>query len=84
MPMPRPVDLAFARKYDADHAQHYLHKHRSGFWRNLSHWRDEQLARHALSLAGDPRRVLVFPCGVGRVWPRLAEKAHRVINGADS
>ena len=82
--MPSPVDLAFAHKYDADHAQQYLHKQRGGFLRHLSQWRDEQLARHALALVGDPGLVLDLPCGTGHFWPLLAAKSYRVIIGADS
>ncbi len=79
-----PIDLEFSHKYDSTHAQEYLHKHRDGFWRNLSHWRDEQLARRALALADDPGLVLDLPCGAGRFWPLLAEKANRAIIAADN
>ncbi|HLD66480.1 MAG TPA: class I SAM-dependent methyltransferase [Pseudomonas sp.] len=78
------IELEFSRKYDRQHAQAYLHKHRDGLARRLSHWRDEQLARRALALAGDPASVLDLPCGAGRFWPMLAEKAERVILGADN
>jgi ubiquinone/menaquinone biosynthesis C-methylase UbiE len=49
------------------------------FW-----WRDEQVARKALVLAGQPGLVLDVPCGAGRFWPLLAEKTNRVIIAADS
>jgi ubiquinone/menaquinone biosynthesis C-methylase UbiE len=52
--------------------------------RRLSHKRDEQMARHALALAGEPGLVLDLPCGAGRFWPLLAEKPNRVIIGADN
>lgn len=81
--MSSPINLEFSRKYDQTHAQEYLHKHQDGAWRRLSHWRDEQLARRALALAGEPGLVLDLPCGAGRFWPLLAEKANRVIIGAD-
>lgn len=84
MTMPSPIDLEFSHKYDAAHAQQYLHKHRDGFWRNLSHRRDEQLARRALALADDPGLVLDLPCGAGRFWPLLAEKTNRAIIAADN
>ena len=84
MTMPSPIDLEFSHKYDAAHAQQYLYKHRDGFWRNLSHRRDEQLARRALALADDPGLVLDLPCGAGRFWPLLAEKANRAIIAADN
>jgi ubiquinone/menaquinone biosynthesis C-methylase UbiE len=82
--MDGPIKLDFSEKYDDQHAQRYLHKHQNGLGRRLSHWRDEQLARKALALAGEPGLVLDLPCGAGRFWPVLAEKANRAIIGADS
>lgn len=84
MPKPRPIELEFSRKYDQEHAQQYLHKHRDGLARRLSHWRDVQVARHALKLAEQPNLVLDLPCGAGRFWPLLAEQANRVILAADN
>jgi ubiquinone/menaquinone biosynthesis C-methylase UbiE len=52
--------------------------------RRLSNHRDQQLARRALTLAGEPGLVLDLPCGAGRFWPLLAEKSNRVIIGADN
>jgi ubiquinone/menaquinone biosynthesis C-methylase UbiE len=74
----------FSEKYDDQHAQRYLRKHQNGLGRRLSHWRDEQLARKALALSGEPGLVLDLPCGAGRFWPVLAEKANRAIIGADN
>lgn len=82
--MSGPVKLEFSDKYDKAHAQKYYRKHSSSFSRRLSHQRDEQLARKALALVGDPGLVLDLPCGAGRFWPLLAEKANRVIIGADN
>jgi ubiquinone/menaquinone biosynthesis C-methylase UbiE len=82
--MSNPIKLAFSAKYDERHAQQYLRKHKTGLSRRLSHHRDEQLARRALTLAGDPGLVLDLPCGAGRFWPLLAEKPGRVIIGADN
>ena len=82
--MADPIKLDFSEKYDDQHAQRYLRKHKESLGRRLSHWRDEQLARKALSLAGDPGLVLDLPCGAGRFWPMLAEKPNRVIIGADN
>ena len=82
--MSKRIELEFSRKYDQTHAQQYLQKHQDNVARRLSHWRDEQLARKALSLAGDPGLVLDLPCGAGRFWPLLAEKPNRVIIGADN
>ncbi len=80
----RHVSLPFSDKYDRQQAIAYLEKHRSGPSRRLSHWRDEQLARKALALAGHPTLVLDLPCGAGRFWPILAEQSNRVIIGADN
>ncbi|MGB4075112.1 class I SAM-dependent methyltransferase [Pseudomonas sp.] len=82
--MPSPIELEFSRKYDRAHAYEYLHKHQDGLSRRLSHWRDEQMARHALKLAGDPGLVLDLPCGAGRFWPLLAENPNRLIFAADN
>ena len=82
--MRSPIKLKFSEKYDEQHAQQYLHKHQDGIARRLSNQRDEQLARRALALAGEPGLVLDLPSGAGRFWPLLAEKANRVIIGADN
>ncbi|OOW07453.1 SAM-dependent methyltransferase [Pseudomonas sp. MF6396] len=82
--MRSPIKLKFSEKYDEQHAQQYLHKHQDGIARRLSHQRDEQLARRALALAGEPGLVLDLPSGAGRFWPLLAEKTNRVIIGADN
>lgn len=81
--MNKRIELEFSNKYDRHHAARYLQKHQNGMWRKLSHQRDEQLARKALSLAGDPGLILDLPCGAGRFWPMLAEKPNRSIIGAD-
>lgn len=80
----QPISLPFSDKYDREHAGKYLRKHRDGLARRLSHWRDEQLARKALALAGDPTLVLDLPCGAGRFWPVLAEQDNRVVIAADN
>lgn len=82
--MSDPIKLKFSEKYDQEHAQQYFLKHRDGLAHKLSHLRDEQLARKALSVAGEPGLVLDLPCGAGRFWPLLAEKPNRVIIGADN
>lgn len=79
-----PIELEFSRKYDRDHSQQYLHKHQDGLARRLSHWRDVQVARHALKLADEPNLVLDLPCGAGRFWPMLCEQPNRVIFAADN
>ena len=78
------IKLKFSEKYDQQHASNYLLKHQNGLARRLSHARDEQLARHALALAGDPGVVLDLPCGAGRFWPLLAQRHNREIIGADN
>ncbi|SER70172.1 Methyltransferase domain-containing protein [Pseudomonas sp. NFACC02] len=82
--MSKRIELDFSRKYDEEHARKYLRKHKDGLARRLSDRRDKQLARRALALAGEPGLVLDLPCGAGRFWPLLAEKANRVIIGADN
>ncbi|GHU06403.1 hypothetical protein FACS1894158_12700 [Betaproteobacteria bacterium] len=79
-----PVELAFSQKYDREHSEQYLKKHQTGWARRLSHWRDMQVARHALKLAEEPALVLDLPCGAGRFWPLLAENPNRVILAADN
>lgn len=79
-----PIELDFSHKYDREHARQYLQKHKDGLARRLSHWRDEQLARYALKLAGEPNLLLDLPCGAGRFWPLLAEQSNRVILAADN
>lgn len=82
--MRSPIKLEFSEKYDKEHAKEYFLKHQDGLARRLSHQRDEQMARRALVLAGEPGLVLDLPCGAGRFWPLLAEKQNRVIIGADN
>src|SRR3546814_15638939 len=77
-----PIELEFSRKYDRQHAYEYLHKHQDGPARRLSHWRDEQIARRALKIAGDPALVLDLPCGAVRFWSLLAEHPRRMIIAA--
>ncbi|WP_460144835.1 class I SAM-dependent methyltransferase [Pseudomonas sp. S2_A02] len=81
--MAGPIKVDFSEKYDDQDARKYLRKHQAGLARRLSHWRDEQLARKALALAGEPGLVLDLPCDAGRFWPLLAEKHNRIIIGAD-
>ena len=84
MPKSSPIELDFSRKYDREHARHYLHKHQDGLARRLSHWRDAQVARRAMQLADDPDLVLDLPCGAGRFWPVLCERPNRVVLAADN
>ena len=52
-------------------------------WRRLSNWRDHQVARKALNIAGEPQTVLDMPCGTGRFWALLAEDPKREIRIMD-
>ncbi len=78
------VKLPFSEKYGREHALNYFRKHQHGLARRLSNWRDMQIARKALELAGNPGLVLDLPCGAGRFWPVLAEHPTRVVIGADN
>ena len=75
--------LSFSEKYDLNHAQVYFDKYQDGVWRRLSDWRDQQVARKALELAGNPKTVLDLPCGTGRFWSLLAEDKERKIIACD-
>ncbi|GHT94268.1 SAM-dependent methyltransferase [Betaproteobacteria bacterium] len=77
-------ELDFSRKYDEAHAENYFRKHKEGVARRLSTWRETQIARKALHLAGDPATVLDLPCGAGRFWPMLLEKPERALLAADN
>lgn len=83
-PKESPIKLEFSDKYTREHSQQYFEKHQDGLMRKLSHWRDVQLARKALKIAGNPQQVLDLPCGAGRFWPLLAENKTRKIIGADN
>ena len=76
-------ELAFSEKYTQVHAQAYFDKHENEFWRKLSNWRDHQIARKALKIAGNPKSVLDTPCGTGRFWGVLAEDPNRLIHASD-
>lgn len=76
-------ELEFSEKYDAEHAKYYFEKHENEFWRKLSNWRDHQIVRKALRIAGNPKSVLDTPCGTGRFWDVLAENPDRVIHASD-
>ncbi|MBW1646193.1 MAG: class I SAM-dependent methyltransferase, partial [Deltaproteobacteria bacterium] len=73
----------FSHKYDDQHALAYHRKHRAGWRRRLNNWREQQLARRALELAGNPKSILDLPCGAGRFWPLLASDPARRLYAAD-
>lgn len=78
------IELPFSSKYDLRHSRAYFDKHRDSLRRRLSNLRDQQLARRALALAGEPRCVLDLPCGAGRFWETLGEEPTRQIIAADN
>ena len=78
------VELEFSDKYTREHAERYFKKHSTGLRRRMSTWREVQIARKALHMAGDPNLVLDLPCGAGRFWSMRAEKQNGVIIGADN
>jgi len=80
---PDVVELEFSQKYKRKHSENYFLKHRTGPLRKWSHSREEQIAREALKLAGNPNSVLDLPCGAGRFWPLLLEQKSRHIIAAD-
>ncbi|HWT68291.1 MAG TPA: class I SAM-dependent methyltransferase [Pseudomonas sp.] len=80
---PTAIELEFARRYDQEHARVCLQPRVQGLSGRLAFWREQQLVRHALKVAGEPGLILDVACGVGRLWPVLAEHANRVILATD-
>jgi ubiquinone/menaquinone biosynthesis C-methylase UbiE len=76
--------LEFSEKYNELHAKAYFYKHADGLARKLSNWRDQQIARKALDIAGDPLSVLDVPCGTGRFWKVLTENPERIVYASDN
>jgi ubiquinone/menaquinone biosynthesis C-methylase UbiE len=79
---PSTVELEFARQHDHEHARVCCQPAPRRL--RLAFWRDDQMVRNALKVAGEPGLVLDVACGAGRYWPVLAEHANRVILAADS
>lgn len=80
---PSAIELEFARRYDQEHSRVCLQPRPRGLAGRLTFWRDEQLVRNALKVAGEPGLMLDVACGVGRFWPVLGEHANRVILASD-
>jgi SAM-dependent methyltransferase len=76
--------LDFSGNYDEKHAWYYYCKHRHGFWRRLSNWRECAMVHEALRMAGNPSSILDMPCGTGRFWDVLAEDPERIIHAGDN
>lgn len=79
----KPIELELSRKHASAQSQQPLRAHQPDLVRRLSRWRERQLARHALRLAGEPNLVLDLSCAGEQFWPLLAEQANRVILAAD-
>ncbi len=77
------TELEFSNKYDLQHAHKYAAKHSDGFFRKLSNWREQFIARKALQTSGNPQSILDLPCGTGRFWNTLVEHPTRKIYAAD-
>jgi len=77
------IKLEFSEKYDSKHSLDYYMKHNEGLGRRLSNWREQNIARKALEIAGNPSSVLDIPSGAGRFWPLLSEKPDRIIYASD-
>lgn len=80
---PTAIELEFARHYDQEHARVCLQPRAQGLSERLGFWRDQQLVRNALKVAGEPGLILDVACGVGRYWSVLGEHANRVILATD-
>ena len=83
VPSPSAIELEVARRHAQEHARVCQQPHPRGLAGRLTFWRDEQLVRNALKVAGEPGLILDVACGAGRFWPVLAEHANRVILASD-
>ncbi len=77
------IELEFARRYDQEHARVCRQPQPRNLAGRLAFWREQNLVRNALKVAGEPGLILDVACGVGRFWPVLAEHANRVILASD-
>jgi 2-polyprenyl-3-methyl-5-hydroxy-6-metoxy-1,4-benzoquinol methylase len=77
------IELEFARRYDQEHARVCQQPQPRSLTGRLAFWREENLVRNALKVAGEPGLILDVACGAGRFWPVLAEHANRVILASD-
>jgi SAM-dependent methyltransferase len=80
---PCAIELEFARHYDQEHARVCQQPQAQGLGERLAFWRDEQMVRRALKVAGEPGLILDVACGVGRFWSVLGERENRVILAMD-
>ena len=76
-------ELFFSTRYTQEQAENYFRKHHESPSRRISNWREQQNARKALQIAGNPKSVLDLPCGTGRFWELLAADPERELLAAD-
>src|SRR5471030_3077401 len=81
---PSSIEIEFAERAGQEHARVCADTRPPGLLRRLGLWRDEQLVRRALKIAGEPGLILDLACGTGRFWPVLAEHGNRVILASDN
>lgn len=81
-PISSPVTLSFADGDDLALPDVQPRWHLGRLARRIECWREHQLIRKALELAGDPTLVLDLSRVTGRYWPVLAEHPSRVIIAA--
>ena len=81
-PISSPVTLSFADGDDLALPDVQPRWHLGRLARRIECWREHQLIRNALELAGDPTLVLDLSRITGRYWPVLAEHPSRVIIAA--
>lgn len=81
-PISSPVTLSFADGDDLALPDVQPRWHLGRLARRIECWREHQLIRNALELAGDPTLVLDLSRVTGRYWPVLAEHPSRVIIAA--
>ena len=80
--VPSPISLSFADEDDLTLPDARSRWHLGRLARRVVHWREKQLIRDALELAGDPTLVLDLSRVTGLYWPVLAEHPSRVILAA--
>lgn len=83
MATPEEKVFEITNTYNDGQARFYLTKHKRGFWRQVSNWREQRIAAGALAMAGEPKSVLDLPCGAGRFWELLARVPDRRLMAAD-
>lgn len=80
--VPSPITLSTADEDDLALPDARSRRRLGRLARRVVHWREKQLIRDALELAGDPTLVLDLSRVTGLYWPVLAEHPSRVILAA--